>query len=69
LLGVIKKAKAGYFMGGETIVCVLTGHGIKDPDRAIAIAPQIIKKPGSLLSGFRLQCQVILLVIRINQLF
>lgn len=43
IAGVIKKAKEGYFMGGESIVCVLTGHGIKDPDRAIAIAPKIIK--------------------------
>lgn len=41
--GVIKKAKAGYFMGGESVVCILTGHGLKDPDRAIEIAPKIIK--------------------------
>jgi threonine synthase len=41
--GVIKKAKAGLFKGGENIVCILTGHGIKDPDRAIAIAPPVIK--------------------------
>ncbi|MBD3425820.1 MAG: threonine synthase [Candidatus Omnitrophica bacterium] len=38
--GVIKKAKEGYFpenpSGPEKdIVCVLTGHGLKDPDRAI----------------------------------
>ncbi len=41
--GVIKKAQAGYFIGGETVVCILTGHGLKDPDRAIAVAPKIIK--------------------------
>jgi len=35
--GVLKAAKRGYFPGGKTrIVCVLTGHGLKDPDRAIA---------------------------------
>jgi threonine synthase len=38
--GIIKKAKTGYFPGlrsGEErdIVCILTGHGLKDPDRAI----------------------------------
>ncbi|MDD3089554.1 MAG: threonine synthase [Candidatus Omnitrophica bacterium] len=38
--GIIKKAKEGYFpklSSGEKkdIVCVLTGHGLKDPDRAI----------------------------------
>lgn len=41
--GLIKKVKAGTFKGGETVVCILTGHGIKDPDRAIAIAPPVIK--------------------------
>ena len=47
--GVLKKSKEGYFTrrtkdeGRRTIriVCVLTGHGLKDPDRAIAS----IKKP------------------------
>ncbi len=42
--GVLKLAKKGYFMGsrglvqgaGVKMVCVLTGHGLKDPDRAIA---------------------------------
>ena len=38
--GIIKKGKEGYFpklKSGEErdIVCVLTGHGLKDPDRAI----------------------------------
>ena len=38
--GVFKKAKEGYFPENKTgkdidIVCVLTGHGLKDPDRAI----------------------------------
>jgi len=35
--GIIKLAHRGYFKAGETIVCVLTGHGLKDPERAIAI--------------------------------
>lgn len=39
--GLIKKSKKGYFTKGSTVVCILTGHGLKDPDRAIAT----IKKP------------------------
>jgi threonine synthase len=47
--GILKKAKEGYFKSKQhkekekplRIVCVLTGHGLKDPDRAIAS----IKKP------------------------
>jgi len=40
--GVLKLAKKGYFEGAIgkgakiKIVCILTGHGLKDPDRAIA---------------------------------
>lgn len=38
--GILKKKKEGYFPEGseedkKDIVCVLTGHGLKDPDRAI----------------------------------
>lgn len=41
--GVIKLNKAGYFRKGDCIVCILTGHGLKDPERAIAT----IEKPSS----------------------
>ena len=34
--GLIKYSKKDYFKKGSRIVCVLTGHGLKDPDRAIA---------------------------------
>lgn len=35
--GILKLAKKGFFKGSKAkIVCVLTGHGLKDPDRAIA---------------------------------
>jgi threonine synthase len=43
IAGLLKKARENFFQGGETAVCILTGHGIKDPDRAIAIAPPVIK--------------------------
>ncbi len=44
LAGIIKKAKAGYFKKGskKTVVCVLTGHGLKDPERAIEVSPKPI---------------------------
>ena len=47
--GILKKAKEGYFdkvkKGPEKtdIVCVLTGHGLKDPDRAIkSLNPPVV---------------------------
>jgi len=43
LAGVIKMNERGFFSGGETIVCTLTGHGLKDPDRAIKFARAPIK--------------------------
>jgi len=33
--GLIKLAKAGKVPDGSTVVCILTGHGLKDPDNAI----------------------------------
>jgi len=43
--GVIKLNRAGYFAGGETVVCTLTGHGLKDPDMAMTVSqkPTTIK--------------------------
>ncbi len=36
--GLLKLAKKKFFKGDETIVCTLTGHGLKDPDNAIKIS-------------------------------
>jgi threonine synthase len=33
--GTLKLAKAGKIPDGSTVVCILTGHGLKDPDNAI----------------------------------
>jgi threonine synthase len=33
--GVIKQVKAGTISEGSVVVCILTGHGLKDPDNAI----------------------------------
>jgi threonine synthase len=35
LAGVMKMRKEGKFGGGETVVCVLTGNGLKDPNVAL----------------------------------
>ncbi|MHB1456551.1 MAG: threonine synthase [Armatimonadota bacterium] len=38
--GVRKLASQGFFTEPATVVCVLTGHGLKDPDQAIKNAAQ-----------------------------
>jgi len=39
--GLIQRAEAGDLRKGETVVCVLTGHGLKDPDTAIVDAEPV----------------------------
>jgi threonine synthase len=34
--GLLKAAEAGLIEPGETVVCTVTGHGLKDPNRAVA---------------------------------
>ncbi|MDI6736649.1 MAG: pyridoxal-phosphate dependent enzyme, partial [bacterium] len=53
--GVIKLNKQGYFnrlpitdYRLPIIVCILTGHGLKDPDRAIKVATQPTVVPANL---------------------
>lgn len=41
IAGLLKLNKKNYFNPGSRIVCILTGHGLKDPDRVIAT----IKEP------------------------
>jgi len=48
--GIIKLAKKGYFKATGRIVCILTGHGLKDPDRAIAS----VKRPKTLKPDLKL---------------
>lgn len=43
LAGVLKMKNEGVLNDGDTVVCTLTGHGLKDPDRAIASSAQPIK--------------------------
>nr|NLJ02945.1 threonine synthase [Bacillota bacterium] len=45
--GLLELYYSGYFNSDEEIcaVCVLTGHGLKDPDNALAQAPELIHAP------------------------
>ena len=36
--GLLDLAGAGRLEGGSLVACVLTGHGLKDPERAVAVA-------------------------------
>lgn len=40
IAGVIKLNSQGKFREGDSIVCTLTGHGLKDPDNAIKVSEQ-----------------------------
>jgi threonine synthase len=53
--GVAKLAARGYFddaaadaAADPCVVCTLTGHGLKDPDRAIAVAREPMRVPADL---------------------
>ncbi len=41
IAGVLKLAQQNYFKPNSTIVCTLTGHGLKDPDNALDVAKPI----------------------------
>jgi len=45
--GLIKASKAGLIEEGATVVCVLTGNGLKDPDSAIKYSDCEVKKTSS----------------------
>ncbi|NLJ80314.1 MAG: threonine synthase [Firmicutes bacterium] len=44
MAGVIKLARRNYFPAGSKVVCVLTGHGLKDPDTAVSVgkSPRVL---------------------------
>jgi threonine synthase len=46
--GLMARAEAGDFARDEIVVCVLTGHGLKDPDTAIVDAEPVQRLPASL---------------------
>ena len=43
LAGAIRMKKEGVLNDGDTVVCTLTGHGLKDPNMAINSCPKPLK--------------------------
>ncbi|MCZ8513369.1 threonine synthase [Paenibacillus filicis] len=46
IAGVMKLKKEGYFEKGQSVVCVLTGHGLKDPNiaiKSVSAEPLVVK--------------------------
>ncbi len=40
MAGLLKQAESGWLDKGQTVVCTVTGNGLKDPDWAVSTAPQ-----------------------------
>ncbi|MEQ8832811.1 MAG: threonine synthase [Miltoncostaeaceae bacterium] len=47
LAGAMKRVESGDLRPGERVVCVLTGHGLKDPDTAIANSEGVQRLPAT----------------------
>jgi threonine synthase len=48
IAGLIKLTREGFFKGGETVVCTLTGNGLKDPNTAMSVCEEPITLPPDL---------------------
>lgn len=48
LAGLIKSVKGGLKLAGKTVVCIITGNGLKDPDTALKDAQPPIELPADL---------------------
>ena len=46
--GLLKMSSDKRVPAGARVVCILTGHGLKDPERALAMAPDRMKAPAEL---------------------
>lgn len=51
IAGFLKAGAAGAFAAGSRVVCVLTGHGLKDPDTAISASPDVMRIPATLAAA------------------
>lgn len=46
IAGLLKKSKEGKIVDGSVVVCILTGHGLKDPDTAVkhsTLKPKLVE--------------------------
>jgi threonine synthase len=48
--GMLKKAAGGKSYAGQTVVCIITGSGLKDPETAMQIEPKIHQVAADLTS-------------------
>ncbi|TAN38076.1 MAG: threonine synthase [Nitrospirae bacterium] len=48
LAGVIKLNREGYFKPGDSVVCTLTGNGLKDPDTVFKVSKEPMKVKGDM---------------------
>jgi threonine synthase len=37
--GILKLAGQDFFKPQDSVVCIITGHGLKDPETAISVTP------------------------------
>ncbi|RKR88103.1 threonine synthase [Micromonospora pisi] len=51
--GLLQQAEAGTVPAGSTIVCTVTGHGLKDPEWAISTAPSPITIRNDVIAAAR----------------
>jgi threonine synthase len=49
--GLLQTAESGDLPRGRTVVCTVTGHGLKDPEWAIATAPSPVTIPAEALAA------------------
>ena len=43
--GILKLARRNFFKQGDTVVCIITGHGLKDPETAISVSSTPATQP------------------------
>lgn len=53
IAGVIKLGTESFFRDGDRVVCTLTGHGLKDPDNAIAQSVEPVTIPSDMTHVIR----------------
>jgi threonine synthase len=46
--GLLKLAREGLSLKGQAVVCIITGSGLKDPETAVGIQPELHKSPADL---------------------
>ena len=46
--GLLKMAREGLSLAGQTVVCIITGNGLKDPDTAMSAKPDLHELPADL---------------------